>query len=614
MTMSIRNLKAVLAVCALAAFIAAPAADAQAPGCIQQVNQLKQQAMEAYVNFDTSAQVYIDQAISMEADPNCQLPTMLHAKLYLSKGIIVFYLNGDSSGALEAFKAALTLDYNVTPDPNYMSSQMDDIWSYWTLAKKSVTAPSPTPTPTPYPTPTPTPYPTPTPTPYPTPTPTPTPGYPPGGYGYGMAGMVTHTAVTEQIRRTPVPLSIQVNPSLMPSVESVTLYFQLPGETIWNSKQMTSTPGGVFTAKIDCSDGMYIFDPDYVSYYIIVTGQGGTVLVNEPPGQATSPHVVKMVQMLAGQPPTFPGTGPEMKCREITCFSTKECEKELGVGSECFEGICTAPLPGTTPGGKKPKEKGAGLPGYFTFNLGLTPATSFGLVNGKPWDRNIQNEPEGQELQTGFAWGGPALKFNAGYFLPMGLGFTVYYRMQFLTGENKGWDDDFDMFAIGGRINFMAVKKPKILLNVYLGGGYGSYRHKIKDVPHPCYDRFDYPGGVPEQKPPVYVTDFEPSVQPWCPYVVNSMGVAEPKYKQLEDFWKPAGYGNIGLGTTLFIRPVDVFGISAGLDVDFLFPSFAMNIDFHVGVAFFFGNGFKEKGDKPANTFEEPGYSDPMMY
>ena len=64
-----------------------------------------------------------------------------------------------------------------------------------------------------------------------------------------------------------------------------------------------------------------------------------------------------------------------------------------------------------------------------------------------------------------------------------------------------------------------------------------------------------------------------------------------------------------GLGTTLFIRPVDIFGISAGLDVDFLFPSFAMNIDFHVGVAFFFGNGFGDAKKKEVDSFE-----DPMLY
>jgi hypothetical protein len=414
-----------------------------------------------------------------------------------------------------------------------------------------------------------------------------------------MAGMVTHTPVTEQIRRTPIPLSLQVNPSLMPSVESVVVYFQFPGEAMWNSKSMVHSSGGVFTAKIDCADGMYIFDPETVSYYIVVTGVGGTVLVNEPVGQAAAPHVIRMVNMLAGQPPTLPGMGPEMKCREITCFSTKECEKELGAGSECFEGICTMPAkPGGGEGpGKGPRPKGKGFPGLLMINVGVTPY-GFGLVSGKAYDKFIPYSDdginwiyrEGPTIDAGMAGSGPSLRFAMGYFLEFGLGFTAWMRLQFLRGDNKGWDDGFDLLGAGARINFMAVRKKLILLNVYLGGGYGKYRHKIADVPNPCY--------------------VNPSLPSSHYYCGTPEGLALVNKGYFIDFWRAAGLFDLSAGTQLIIRPVKVFGITIDLGLDFLVPTFAMNIDASIGVALFFGNGFKEKKKAAA----EPTFSDPMMY
>jgi hypothetical protein len=76
------------------------------------------------------------------------------------------------------------------------------------------------------------------------------------------------------------------------------------------------------------------------------------------------------------------------------------------------------------------------------------------------------------------------------------------------------------------------------------------------------------------------------------------------------EFWRAAGLFDLNVGTGLIIRPVDVFGITAELALDFLLPTFAMNIDFSVGVAFFFGNGFKDK--KKAST--TPTFEEPIMY
>jgi hypothetical protein len=410
--------------------------------------------------------------------------------------------------------------------------------------------------------------------------------------------MVTHTPVTEQIRRTPIPVSLQVNPSLMPSVESVTLYFQLPGETIWNSKPLSHSAGGVFTTKIDCADGMYIFDPEHVKYYIVVLGVGGTVLVNEPAGQATAPHIVKMVQMLAGQPPVLPGMGPEAKCREITCFSNKECIKELGEGSSCFEGICSPPPIGTKPGKKKKGPKGPGMPGLFMINLAMVPY-GFGLVAGSAYPNTADFigpggawvRAPGPEIQTGMAGSGPALRFNVGYFLKFGLGFTGFFRMQFLKGDNSGWDDKFENLAGGARVNFMAVRKKLIYLNVFLGGGYGHYRHKIEKVPNPCW---------------ISTTQTADS----CSLFPDGLQMLAKPYHI--DFWRASGLFDITAGTTLIIRPVDVFGITVELALDFLVPTFAMNVDASIGVAFFFGNGFKgqEKAAPAPATFQDPA----LMY
>jgi hypothetical protein len=340
---------------------------------------------------------------------------------------------------------------------------------------------------------------------------------------------------------------------------------------------------------------MYIFDPNSVKYYIVVLGVGGTVLVNEPPGQATAPHVVKMVQMLAGQPPTIPGMGPEMKCREITCFSDKECVKELGDGSTCFEGICSPPPTKGGPGGKKAKgPKGPGMPGLFMINLGVVPYGA-GLVSGKAYKSYAPHSYDtltgrfisrpGPSIDAGFAGSGPSLRFNAGYFFSFGLGLTGYFRMQFLKGDNANWDDAFDLFSGGLRVNYMVVRKKLILLNVFLGGGYGHFRHKISDVPNPCY-----------------LADGSQ----------NTTYCAPDMYSKPEkiDFWRAAGLFDLNAGVGLIIRPVDVFGITADLTIDALLPTFALNFDVTIGVAFFFGNGFKEKAAKPA----EPTFTDPMMY
>jgi hypothetical protein len=209
----------------------------------------------------------------------------------------------------------------------------------------------------------------------------------------------------------------------------------------------------------------------------------------------------------------------------------------------------------------------------------------------------------GPDIDAGFAGSGPSLRFEGGYFFDFGLGITAFFRMQFLRGENEGWDDAFDLFSAGVRINYMAVKKKLVYLNIFLGGGYGHYRHKIADVPNPFLDPTE--NWITES----WTVGSYPPTWPACSAADVKNYI--PCKGQRIDFWRAAGLFDLSAGLKLIIRPVDVFGITIGLNIDALLPTFALNFDASVGVAFFFGNGFRE-GKKKAPA--EPTFQDPMMY
>jgi len=131
-----------------------------------------------------------------------------------------------------------------------------------------------------------------------------------------------HDPVTEQLRATPIPLHVTVNPGVAKDIGEVVLHFQFHGQEQWHSKAMVLGTSGdsepdTLVARIECSDGIQGLDPDEVHYYITFTNTEGTLIGQEPAPPLSggiNTHVVKMVDELEDMPPSLPGEAPEIQC------------------------------------------------------------------------------------------------------------------------------------------------------------------------------------------------------------------------------------------------------------------------------------------------------------
>ncbi|MBI5500807.1 MAG: hypothetical protein HY907_11235 [Deltaproteobacteria bacterium] len=387
--------------------------------------------------------------------------------------------------------------------------------------------------------------------------------------------MTRHTPVTEQLWNHPVPIYIEVNPSL--TVGAVLLFFKTPSDYDFQRMSMNRSGPG-FYGEIPCT----LLQPNAYDYYIMVLDPGGAVLAQE--GSRERPFHISMLQVLSPGAlyPTRPDGSTATMCVETECVPGLNCAADLACRScgsdvECESGeVCIVGCCGTLAegdgDGDGPSTPGEQVGFFFTLDAGV----GFGLANGTAkepkWytdiaapDRGLLYGPDDTYLPdfdgdglpdvghagrqsvpiaTGFALSGGVVRIGMGYFIIPELSISANFRLSFPFGEDFPW-------LVEGRLHYWFLSGPDHLFGAFAGGGAGLMTHAIAKV------TFTQDSGTGQ-----------------CP----ATG-CDPSQKVYEPYYKVSGLGAIAFGATYMYMIHEMFGIGGELGMDVMIPEFAFNFD-----------------------------------
>ncbi len=154
----------------------------------------------------------------------------------------------------------------------------------------------------------------------------------------GPVGALLHEPIVEQLRRTPIPISVDAGPNVPTRVE---LSFR-PQEGQWRTIRMTRD-GRFWGAEIPCDQ----VQNAPVQYYVTAIGENDAPVAEA--GNEDQPYQVEIVQQRTRPSPTLPGRLPPETCRDPNeravvggrCDSVADCAD----GLTCTENVCTQPPP-----------------------------------------------------------------------------------------------------------------------------------------------------------------------------------------------------------------------------------------------------------------------------
>lgn len=595
-----------------------PAPPAAAQGADQQVAGLLQQGQQAYEQYLDigSAQNYVDQAIRLVQQYGV---TGNNAALaYALRGVIHVWM-GEEAQAVEMFKSALSNNPNVTVPAAWGGPDIDEVIE---KARRQLPPPVYVPPVTcpggAYPLPDGTCPPVYTPPvtcpggAYPLPNGTCPPVYtPPVTCPGGMAPLpngtcppvytppvtcpggaaplpngqcppvgpavplTRHTPVTEQLWNHPVPIYLEVNPSI--TIGGVYLFYKSPSDVGFQRVEMSRSGPGYYV-EIACT----MLQPAAWDYYIAVLDPQGNPLASE--GAQDRPFHINMVQVLspgalyptrpdgsvvndcgpdgtgAGQecPPGFPN------CMGVSCERTCTFNDDCLASETCLAGCCKNPEEDTN--GDEPGGSGDAIGLFFTLGAGL----GLGLANGDAREPRWYTDPvygtlygpddqygyyvdpvtgatahTGRQtvpIATGFALSGGAVRLGMGYFILPELSISANFRIAFPFDEDFPW-------LVEGRLHYWFMSGPDHLFGAYLGGGAGLMTHMIQKVQF------------------MQQTD-------QCPG-----GNCDPMSKTFEPFYKVSGLGAIAFGADYIYKINDLFGLGGELGMNVMVPEFSFNFD-----------------------------------
>ena len=562
----------VLALALLPAPPAAAQADQQVAGLLQQ----GQQAYEQYLDIG-SAQNYVDQAIRLVQQYGV---TGNNAALaYALRGVIHVWM-GEESQAVEMFKSALSNNPNVTVPAAWGGPDIDEV-----IEKARRQLPPPV-------------YVPPVTCPggaYPLPNGQCPPVYAPpvtcpGGVAPLPNGqcppppaavpLTRHTPIAEQLWNHPVPVYLEVNPSI--TIGGVYLFYKSPSDVGYQRVEMSRSGPGYYV-EIACT----MLQPAAWDYYISVLDPNGNPLANE--GAQDRPFHINMVQVLspgalyptrpdgsvvndcgpdgtgAGQecPPGFPN------CRGVSCDRTCTFNDDCLSNETCLAGCCKVPGEGDGGGGGGGGDDQIGL--YFTLHQGI----GLGLVAGDAreprWytdsfdpSRGTLYGPDDQfptyvdpttgatphtgrqtvPIAAGLALSGYALRVGVGYFILDWLSLSANFRLSAPFEEDFPW-------LVEGRAHFWFLTPEGDFgnrLSAFVGGGAGLMTHMIQKVQ--------------------FLQDNTMCSGTYC----------DPQSKNYEPFYKVSGLGAFAVGLTWLFK-IYWFNIGFELAMNAMVPEFAYNFD-----------------------------------
>jgi hypothetical protein len=298
---------------------------------------LAKKAMEDdYLNTDfDKALDKLNQAVAKCGTDKCGVQLRAQLKRDISA---VQSAGGHKDAALAAMIDAFHIDAGLELDPNYKTKELEAIYKE---AKKQAAGSS-------------------------------------GPSGPPPAGDFTHTPVTEQQVRTPIPIYVEYAGS--ETLKRVIAKYKGLGMTEWKSLQLNSIGNG-YGANTPCAD---VQTGDFVYYIQGFNEQNDPVASG---GDRSNPYKVVVKNDAVADPPHLPGASPPTQCAEKgdcppdfpgckkgaapvvddslknegeSCEEDSECKS-----SQCKDQKCTAP----PDSGPKRKKFWLGVAGDFDFSF-----------------------------------------------------------------------------------------------------------------------------------------------------------------------------------------------------------------------------------------------------
>ena len=436
---------------------------------LRRVLDLNREAMDAYTNLEIEQAMDLLQQALQTAERGNVTGSPL-ARTYVNLGVVSIGGMSDNGQGLQHFIAALRADSSVQLDPLTSSP---DIQSVFQLAQNRVgtggdSGGSTT-------------------------------GVEPSGGGESPPGTIPHSAISEQLRNTALPIFVAA-PEDAP-VGKVYVYYKSPGMREFRRLEMRRMNGG-FGLELPCSEVM----APSVEYYIAVLNNDGDPMGTA--GTPEQPYAVSIVTNRSLPPPALPGQSPPEQCSDEECPPGMPCNNSGGggglgdtcvvsadcrAGLSCADNFCVA---------EDEDDDETDQPGFFVdvgFTFGLGYASAGKQVDGpRPEDESgceagtscfaayvasnpdapvndcdLDNGGECVRVETpGFVFS-PALRLTLGYWIiPR---FAVAATVRFNLNSGQGTLNNL-MLGLRAMVQLTPPAAEGLHVDAFIGSAIGQYQ------------------------------------------------------------------------------------------------------------------------------------------
>jgi hypothetical protein len=488
--------------------------------------------------FD-AAEKKLRAAVTACGDKGCT--PSVKARVYVALATVLAGGKKQLEDAREAFVEALKLDPAIKPDPDLLSSETTFAFEN---ARKDLKLDAP--------------------------------ATGPGAASGPSSGGLKHAPVKEQRVRTPVPLYVEVDRSLLEMVSRVSVSFLSPGAAVWESLLMKKVVEGGFGINVPCDD---VANEGTLKYHITVTAESGAILAAV--GSRTEPLTTVIKTSIEGEPPHFPGFAPPDTCRETEeskqCLDDRQCNEQFA----CVDGAC---VPRTA---RTPEPEAKGFQNWVT--LTLQPDVSFFSGEGvcllaNQTADNFTCIREDGSRYTGTPTLDKANNVNPGFAFST-LRVALSYERVFLHNITAGLRLGFSIFG-GSQQNVSFFP-----LHIEARGAYWLAKRPFESKGVRPFVMVS--AGAAQLNSPVEVQVLEDGVacgadpgniNDPCTKSSNRESTIE-KRLQFVDAYKQAGFGFATVGAGVAVATLDRVSFNVGLRAGLTFPILTMIISPEAGLS-----------------------------
>ncbi len=583
-------IRTLVTTCLLSCALLSAAVVSAAPKDSKAQKALKEAMEDDYLltNFD-DAEAKLRGALETCGASGCS--KSVKSKLYVGLGIVLAGGKKDKAGGTDAFKEALKLDSNATPDPDYVTSEVKAAFE---AAKKGGGSSGSS-------------------------------GSPGGDSGSGGSkpansedSPITLNELSEQKVNTPVPVYVGVEDDSV-KVASVTVTY-IPVGSSSSKKLELEKSGRGFRGNIPCAS---VAKKGSLKFWVTAKDKGGKVVGSL--GSDSDPYTTAIKSDVDGKPPSWPGFAPPEACAGTSedgggdngesgatrrqCTEDKDCPgDEKCANFECLKKPTEGGDSGSEPEGGDTGSDDDG-PSSDRLNwIRITFAPDFAMISGEsicgfqdayadggpsvandatyvciknPTSENpsryLGQATAGQGNNVNFGFGVATMRILASYDRVVWKGLSLGARLGFVF--NGTYEDfaSFIPFHGEGRITYTIGSEPWSGKQVvrpwfFVGGGFAqvdaSVNVDVLEDGEAC--GAENPGDTTSA----------------CS-IESADGVLEPRIQTLRAV-KQAGLGFAGGGAGISFVPADLFEINLGLKFSVTFPFVMPVLSPEAGIGFGF--------------------------